>query len=69
MGKTVVQKVYTNPFNIFISIFAVMVSWFSNASIGLAILHYLIALPYLIYSLLVGKFADGGFMDIINTFF
>jgi hypothetical protein len=67
--KTVVQKVYTNPFSIIVSVLAVMVSWYFNKSIGWAIFHYMFGWIYMIYSLLIGRFADGGFMEIINSYF
>jgi hypothetical protein len=67
--KTVVQKVYTNPFSIIVSVLAVMVSWYFNKSIGWAIFHYIFGWIYMIYSLLIGRFADGGFMEIINSYF
>jgi len=70
MGKTtVVQKVYSNPFGILLSILSVMVSWYFNHSIFWAIVAYIFSGFYLIYSLLIGRFVDGGFMEIINSYF
>jgi hypothetical protein len=66
--KTVVQRVYTNPLSIIVSILAVMVSWYFNKSILWAIFHYMFGWIYMIYSLLIGRFADGGFMEIINSY-
>jgi len=68
MPRQTITRVYTNPFSIIISITAVLVSWFFNHSILWAIFHYIFAIPYLIYCLLIGRFADGGFMTIINSF-
>lgn len=68
MARAAVTRVYTNPFSIIISIIAVMVSWFFNHSILWAIFHYIFAIPYLIYCLIIGRFADGGFMAIINSY-
>jgi len=65
---TVVQKVYSNPFSIIVSILAVMVSWYFNKSILWAIFHYMFGWIYMIYCLLIGRFADGGFMEIINSY-
>lgn len=68
--KTVVVRTYLkNPFTIIINIFAVMVSWYFNKSVLWAIFHWIFGLLYLIYSLLIGRFADGGFMEIINYYF
>ena len=50
-------------------IFMLMVSWFLNHSVILAIIHYLFWPIYLVYCLLTGKFADGGLMEIINHYF
>lgn len=70
MSKSNVVKVYTtNPLNIIASILAVMVSWYFNHSILWAIFHYMFGWIYLVYSLLIGRFADGGFMEIMNSYF
>lgn len=58
-----------NILAVVINIFAVMVSWFFNKSVGWAIFHYIFGFWYLIYSMLSGRFADGGFMEIINNYF
>ena len=55
--------------NLCIRILAVMVSYYFNSSIGWAILHYILAPVYLLYCLLLGRFADGQFMDILNQYF
>ena len=51
-----------------INILAVMVSWYFNKSILWAIFHFAFGVWYLIYRLLIGSFADGGFMEIINSY-
>lgn len=64
-----VVTVYRNPFTIVASIFAVMVSWYFNHSVLWAIFHFLFSWIYLLYCLIIGRFADGGFMEIINHYF
>ena len=48
---------------------AVFVSWYSNYSIGWAILHYFFGWIYLAYVALSGEFANGGFEEIFNNYF
>ena len=55
--------------NLCIRILAVMVSYYFNASIVWAIIHYILGPIYLLYCLLLGRFAEGRFMDIINQYF
>lgn len=55
--------------NLCIRILAVMVSYYFNGSIGWAILHYILGPIYLLYSLLLGRFADGQFIGILNHYF
>jgi len=70
MSKTKYVRVYTsNPFNIVSGVLAVMVSWYFNKSILWAIFHYIFGWIYLLYSLLIGRFADGGFMEIMDSYF
>ena len=64
-----IVTVYENPFTIIASIFAFMVSWFFNHSVLWGIFHFLFGWLYLLYSLIIGRFADGGFMEIINHYF
>jgi len=70
LGKQLARVV--NPFNswfkLAINILAVMVSYYFNKSILWAIFHYMFGGLYLIYSLVIGRFSDGGFMDIINSY-
>jgi hypothetical protein len=70
LNKTVIRVI--NPFSgwlkFAINISAVLVSWYFNKSILWAIFHYLFGSIYLIYSLLVGRFTDGGFLEIINSY-
>jgi hypothetical protein len=69
MGKNKVVTVYKNPFTIIASIFAVMCSWYFNQSVLWAIFHFIFGWLYLLYCLILGRFADGGFMEIINHYF
>jgi len=62
-------RVYSNPFSILLTVLALMVSWFLNHSIIWIIVHGILAIPYLIYCLLLGRFADGQFMVIITSYF
>ena len=55
--------------NLCIRILAVMVSYYFNASIVWAIIHYILGPIYLLYCLLLGRFAEGQFMDMINQYF
>lgn len=52
-----------------IRILAVMVSYYFNGSIGWAIIHYILGPIYLLYCLLLGRFAEGRFMDMVNQYF
>jgi len=58
-----------NPIPVIFGILSVMVSYHFNQSILWAIFHWIFSIPYLIYSLIIGRFADGGFMEIINSYF
>ena len=55
--------------NLAATILSIMVSWFYNHSVLWAIFHGIFSWIYLIYSLIIGRFADGGFMNIINHYF
>ena len=50
------------------NILAVMISWHFNESIFWAIVSWIFSPIYLLYSLLKGRFHNGGLMDIINTY-
>jgi hypothetical protein len=67
--KTIVKVVHKNPLAFIINILAVMVSWYFNHSILWAIFAYMFGMIYMLYSLLTGRFADGGFMEIMNSYF
>lgn len=68
--KTVIVKNYgSNPLNLIATVLAVMVSWFYNHSIFWAIFHGLFSWIYLIYCLILGRFAHGGFMEIMHNYF
>jgi len=58
----------SNPFNLAALVLSVMVSWFFNHSIWWAIFHGIFSWIYLFYSLLIGRFADGSFMNIIHHY-
>ncbi len=60
---------FSNPLNLAATILSIMVSWFYNHSVLWAIFHGIFSWIYLIYSLIIGRFADGGFMNIINHYF
>jgi hypothetical protein len=68
----VVSKI-SNPFDgilaAIVNVTALLVSWFFNKSILWGIFHYIFSGPYLLYSLVTGRFSDGGFMEIINSYF
>jgi hypothetical protein len=57
------------PWNLAASVLAIMVSWFYNHSFWWAIFHGMFAWIYLIYSLIIGRFANGHFMEIIHHYF
>jgi len=71
LGRTVIKII--NPFNtwfkLVINVLAVMTSWYFNKSILWALFHWSLGTSYLIYSLLIGRFSGGGFMDIVNSYF
>lgn len=67
--KVEVHYNFSNPFNLAVTILAIMVSWFFNHSFWWAIFHGMFGWIYLIYSLIICRFADGGFMNIINYYF
>lgn len=69
-NKTVIIKSYAeSPLSWVFNILAVLVSWYFNHSFLWAIFHYMIGPLYLLYSLLIGRFADGGFMKIVEYYF
>lgn len=71
--KTVIKTVYRlypkGMITFGVNILSVMVSWYFNKSVLWAIFHFIFGWIYLLYSLLIGRFADGGFMEIINSYF
>jgi len=67
--KHIIAPPMFGPANFFIGVLAVMVSWFFNKSVWWAIFHWLFGWIYLIYVLLTGGFKDGGFMEMINSYF
>ena len=69
MPKTKKVNYEFYPLNMAATILAIMVSWFYNHSILWALFHGMIGWIYLVYSLIIGRFADGNFMNIINHYF
>lgn len=56
-------------FIVLLNVLSVMVSWHFNKSVGWAIFHYIFGFWNLLYNLLSYRFADGGFMEIIQSYF
>ena len=52
-----------------LDVLAVMISWYFNKSVLWAIFHFIFGPLYLIYSLIIGRFSDGVFMEIMNSYF
>jgi len=52
-----------------LGIYAVLVSWYYNHSILLAIIHYLLWPVYLIYELLIGHLAHDMWKTIPQSYF
>ena len=52
-----------------LGIYAVLISWFYNHSILLAIIHYLLWPVYLVYELLIGHLAHGMWKSIPQSYF
>ena len=59
---------FSKPLNIIVGVLSVMISYFYNHSILWAIFHYVFGRIYLVYCLLIGRFADGNFMTIIHHY-
>lgn len=59
----------TSTLNVIINLFSAMVSWYFNHSLLWAAIHYIFGPFYLIYCLFSGRFADGGLIDIFNSYF
>jgi hypothetical protein len=70
LGKTIIRTI--SPLNSWIrfaiNLSAMMVSFYFNKSVLWAIFHFFFGAFYLIYSLIIGRFSDGGFMEIINSY-
>lgn len=64
-----VRKYYSHPLNWAIMMLALMASWYHNHSILWLIFHWIFAPAYLIYTILIGRFADGQFMQMIHYYF
>ena len=55
-------------FAILINLLAVVISWFFNKSVLWAIFHFFTGWMYLLYCLLSMKFANGMFLEILQSF-
>ena len=68
-----VTVIYKSPLgqliNLAVFVFAIMTSWFYNHSFWWAVFHGIFSWLYLIYSLIIGNFANGKFMEIIHYYF
>jgi len=47
----------------------IFLSWYFNKSVLWAIFHFFFGFWYTVYCILSGRFADGGFMEIVNYYF
>jgi len=56
-------------FHMITGIVSMMISWYFNQSVLWAIFHYIFGIPYLIYCLLLGRFKDGAFIEILSSYF
>ena len=54
---------------LFLSVYAVLISWHYNHSILWAIWHFIVAVPYLIYELIQGHLAHGLWQSIPASYF
>lgn len=54
---------------ILVNVFSILISWYFNKSVAWLIFHYFFGFWYLIYSVLMQRFHDGGFMEILNYYF
>lgn len=62
-------KFILGRFAVILNVLSMMVSWHFNKSVGWAIFHYIFGFWNLVYNLLSYRFADGGFMEIIQSYF
>jgi hypothetical protein len=62
-------KLSLQLFKIALQVSAILVSWHFNKSILWAIFHFFCGWFYLLYRLISGSFTNGGFMEIINSYF
>ena len=72
-NKNVIHKVYMyypkGRLTFIINLLAAMVSYYFNKSFLWAFFHYIFGWVYLIYCLLLGKFSEGKFVEIITSYF
>lgn len=73
MAKTYTFQISIAPVLRFITflvnIVAVMVSFYFNKSFLWAIFHFIFGWIYMIYCLLLGRFADGKLIEILTSYF
>lgn len=67
--KVVSGRSIFGDFIFIFNIIAVLVSYSFNKSIAWAIFHYIVGIPYLLYCTLIGRFSNGGLIQIIDSYF
>lgn len=55
--------------NYLVNIVAAMISFYFNKSFLWAIFHFIFGWIYMIYCLLLGRFADGKLIEILTSYF
>jgi hypothetical protein len=72
-NQRVVQYVYhwypKNILTTIVNILALLVSYYFNKSFLWGVFHFIFGWVYLIYCLLLGRFTDGKFVEIITSYF
>lgn len=51
-----------------VNVLALLTSWFFNHSFWWGVFHFIFGWIYVLYSLILGRYSDGGFMEIINNY-
>jgi len=67
--RTISGKFVFGNWVILLNVLAFFVSWHFNHDFITALFHYFFGVWYLLYCVLTYKFSDGGFIEIINTYF
>lgn len=65
----VIKSPISSVINLCVFVFAIMTSWFYNHSFWWALFHGIFSWIYVIYSIIIGHYANGKFMEIIHYFF